>query len=225
MGQVSKTSSAQQLAEFTQSFDIISQATDGHVLFVMDATGSRESAWDLAVQTQADMFTAVARQTSLSIKLGFYRGYDSFQVSPWVKDPETLKRLMSSVRCQPGRTQIHRVLKRALTEHQKQPINSLVFVGDSIEEPIDQLADLAGQMRLHGIPGFFFYEGLDPAAIAGFKQLAKISGGVAARFDTASPDRLLALLRAAARFATAGLDGLRALPNTPKEFIQQLEQF
>ncbi len=84
-----------------------------------------------------------------------------------------------------------------------------MLVGDAIEEDIDDLCGVAGELGLLGLPAFCFHEGPDPAVAAGFSELARLSGGAAARFDLAAPEVLAALLRAAAIYATRGLDGLR----------------
>ena len=219
-----KTSSPAELAAFSKQISALQTSTDGRLLFVLDATASRQPTWDLAMGLQHDMFAALAQGTELKIKLGFYRGHQEFKLGPWISEAPALHRLMSKVSCVAGRTQIVRVLNKALAEHHSTPLSAVVFIGDSVEEPVAELEVLAGQMRLHGLPGFFFYEGDDFGATATFKNLAKLSGGAAARFDPSAPDTLLGLLQAAARYATGGLDALKALPNTPPVLLEQLKK-
>lgn len=218
------TSTPAEIEAFSKQISALQASTDGRLLFVLDATASRQPTWDLATGLQHEMFSALAHGTELQIRLGFYRGYREFKLGPWVSQAEPLHRLMRKVYCEAGRTQIIRVLHKALDEHQKTPLSALVFIGDSVEESPAELEGLAGQMRLRGLPGFFFYEGDDFGATATFKNLARLSGGAAARFDPSAPDTLLGLLKAAARYATGGVDALRALPSTPKALLEQLDK-
>ena len=73
---------------------------------------------------------------------------------------------MTGVRCPAGRTQIARVLRHAIAETRAKRINALVFVGDAMEEPIDELCDLAGELGVLGLPVFLFHEGRDSVAEA-----------------------------------------------------------
>ena len=89
------------------------------------------------------------------------------------------------------------------------PVKALVLVGDAIEEDIDDLCGVAGELGLLGLPAFCFHEGPDSAVEAGCSEIARLSGGASARFDLAAPDVRAEHLRAAAIYATRGLDGLR----------------
>jgi hypothetical protein len=54
-----------------------------------------------------------------------------------------------------------------------------------------------------------FHEGRDPVAAQAFQEIARLTGGAYARFDAAAPRSLAALLRAAAAYASGGVDALR----------------
>ena len=84
----------------------------------------------------------------------------------------------------------------------------LVYVGDAMEEPIDDLCAVAGELGLLGVKAFLFHEGHDAAAGAAFREIARLTGGAYARFDAAAPGALAELLRAAAAYAARGLDGI-----------------
>ena len=105
---------------------------------------------------------------------------------------------------------IERVLAHAIAENQKQRVNALVFVGDAMEEKVDRLCQLAGELGLKGVPIFLFHEGGDPVAAAAFRQMAKLSRGAYLRFDLASADRLKDLLGAVAVYAAGGYRALSA---------------
>ncbi|MSO92982.1 MAG: VWA domain-containing protein [Rhodospirillales bacterium] len=180
----------------------------GRLLFAMDATASRQPSWDQAAEIQAEMFTATAALGGLEIQLAFYRGFGEFRVSKWTASAEDLLRLMTSVFCLAGHTQIGKVLSHAENETKQQKVNAVVLVGDCVEEDVDRLGALAGELGLLGVPVFMFHEGTDPAAAFAFQQVARLSGGAYCRFDANSPDVLKSLLSAVAVYAAGGRPAL-----------------
>ncbi len=184
----------------------------GRLLFAMDATASRQPSWDRASQIQGEMFSQTAALGGLEIQLAFYRGFGEFKVSPWTTNSNDFLRRMSSVFCLAGETQIGKVLGHAVNEAKKdKALNALVFVGDSLEEDIDALGAIAGELGLLGVPAFMFHEGTDPIAAFGFKQVAKLTGGAYCRFDAGSAQALRDLLSAVAVFAAGGRRALEDL--------------
>ena len=181
------------------------------LIFALDATMSRQPTWDLSARLQAGMFAAVADLGGLSVQLAYYRGRRECRASRWVTDAGTLTSLMHGIACQGGRTQIRRILSHAALEAARGPLQALVFVGDAMEEPIDDVCDAAGQLALAGVTAFMFHEGHDPATVAAFGEVARITGGAALGFDTASAGALASLLRAAAAYAAGGHSALRRL--------------
>jgi hypothetical protein len=182
--------------------------TRGRLIFALDATASRQPTWDRAAVIQGEMFEATRDLGGLELQLAFFRGLDEFKVGPWVSDGAELGRLMASVRCMAGETQIEKVLRHAANETRRHRVNALVFVGDSMEEDVDRLARLAGELGVLGLPAFIFHEGDDPTAGFAFREIARLSGGACLPFDASSADRLKALLGAVAVFAAGGRPAL-----------------
>lgn len=182
----------------------------GRLIFALDATASRQPTWDQASHLQGEMFQAAAALGGLQVQLVFYRGHGECKASAWTADTATLLRRMSGVHCLAGRTQIQRVLRHAAKEARRQKVAALVFVGDAMEEALDDLGDAAGELGLLGVPGFFFQEGRDPLARQGFEQLARLTGGACCAFDAGSAEQLKALLGAVAAFAAGGRPALLA---------------
>jgi len=176
----------------------------GRLIFALDATASREATWDQASQLQARMFETTAGLGSLDIQLCHYRGFGEFHATPWLGDSRRLLHEMSAVRCLAGHTQIGRLLQHAIDETRRQKVNAVVFIGDCVEEDVDALGQLAGQLGLLGVPLFLFHEGFDPTAARTFRHLAELSGGAYCPFDAGSPERLRDLLGAVAVFAVGG---------------------
>ncbi|MCU0893234.1 MAG: VWA domain-containing protein [Rhodospirillales bacterium] len=185
--------------------------TRGRLLFAMDATASRQPTWDRAAQIQGEMFEETAAIGGLEIQLCFYRGFDEFKASGWVDRSGDLLRLMTSVGCRAGRTQIRKALRHAINETRKRKVAALVFVGDCVEEDIDGLAGLAGELGLLGVPAFMFHEGHDERAAFAFREIARLTGGAALRFDPNSPHVLKNLLSAVAVFAAGGQKALNTI--------------
>lgn len=180
----------------------------GRLIFAMDATASREPTWDTASDIQAAMFAETANLGGLQVQLAYYRGFGEFEVTPWCADSRTLLPHMTGVTCRAGRTQIARVLSHALAGARRQRVNALVFVGDCMEEDLDRLADLAGQLGVLGVPCFMFHEGNEAGARKAFETVAQLSGGACCRFDANSPQQLRDLLSAVAVYAAGGRPAL-----------------
>jgi hypothetical protein len=180
----------------------------GRVVFALDATASREGTWRQAQALHAEMFSAAAALGGLEVQLVYYRGMGECRASGWTASPDRLLALLGKVGCVGGETQIRKVLRHALDEARKGRVHALVFVGDCMEEDVDALCALAGELGLMGVPAFVFHEGEDAVAARAFAQIAKLSGGACCRFDPSAPEQLRALLRAVAVFAAGGRKAL-----------------
>src|SRR5262245_59411519 len=111
----------------------------GRLLFALDATMSRQPTWDEACRLQADMFGEAASIGGLDVQLVYYRGLTECRASPWVSDARRLGALMERIDCRGGHTQIGRVLAHARRESEASKVQALVFVGDAMEESLDDL--------------------------------------------------------------------------------------
>jgi hypothetical protein len=176
----------------------------GRLIFAMDATASREPTWDRACQLQGEMFEATAGLGGIEIQLVFYGGFNLCKASRWLSAAPDLHRAMRAVSCIGGQTQIARVLQHALKVARGGPVNALVFVGDAMEESLDELLALSGELSLLGVPAFMFHEGVDPVAARAFQEIARVTRGAYCRFDAGSAEQLRALLGAVAAFAAGG---------------------
>lgn len=180
----------------------------GRLLFAMDATASREPTWDTACNIQGQMFQETAALGGLDIQLCYYRGLGEFNASSWTSNSTDLLQQMTAVFCLGGHTQIEKVLRHAIAETKKKKVNALVFVGDCMEEDIDRLCQLAGELGLIGVPAFIFHEGGDLIAERAFKQIARITQGAYCHFDASSAQQLRDLLSAVAVYAAGGRHAL-----------------
>jgi hypothetical protein len=180
------------------------KAGNGRLIFAMDATMSRQPTWDAALNTQAQMFLEAGKVGGLDVQLLYFRGFGECRASKWVSDANSLAGLMTTVQCRGGHTQIRKVLKHVRKETERQKVDAVVYVGDCMEENIDQLCQLAGEVGLLGVRMFVFQEGHDPVAERAFREIARLTGGAYSRFDSSSVATLRDLLSAVAAYASGG---------------------
>lgn len=183
----------------------------GRLIFALDATMSRQPTWDLACQLQADMFREAGSIGGIDVRLVYFRGLNECRASPWISDTARIAKLMSTIQCQGGQTQIGRVLSDARREAVASGVRAIVFVGDAMEENVDALCATAGELGLLKVPCFMFQEGHDAVAEAAYREIARLTGGAWCRFDTGSAAQLRELLRAAAAYAAGGREALMRL--------------
>jgi hypothetical protein len=215
-GTPAETSSDNEVAEFLAKMKAMapapgSQAERGRLIFAMDATMSRQPTWDRALQIQAEMFAETARIGGLDVQLVYFRGFGECRASKWVSDPTALARLMTATQCRGGNTQIGKVLAHILKEASRRKVNAVVYVGDCMEENVDQLCARAGEIGILGVPMFMFQDGREPLAEQAFREIARLTRGAYCRFDQGSARQLRELLAAVAVYAAGGRRALAEL--------------
>ena len=221
------TSSKPEIAAFLEKVRALGPATTaggrGRLIFALDATMSRQPTWDTACTLQADMFREAASVGALDIQLVYFRGLAECGTSAWVADSGKLATLMSRIDCRDGHTQIGKVLSHARKEHAGKPVQALVFVGDAMEEKVDDLCAAAGELGMLGVPVFMFQEGHDAVAENAYREIARLSRGAYCRFDAGAAHELGELLRAVAAYAAGGRKALAAQGSaTARKLLAQL---
>src|SRR5712671_6521172 len=180
-GTPAETSSRAEIDTFLARVRTIERAAPagprGRLIFALDATMSRQPTWDTACKLQGEMFREAAAIGGLDVQLVYFRGLNECRASRWVSDGAGLGDLMARIDCRGGHTQIRKVLSHARAEHARGKIAALVYVGDAMEEGIDDLAAGAGELGLLGIPAFMFHEGHDPIAEQAFRDFARLTRG------------------------------------------------
>src|SRR5262245_17694221 len=142
-----RASSSEDIAAFVAKARAMSPheaGARGRLVFALDATMSRQPTWDMACTLQADMFREAASVGSLDIRLVYYRGLGECRATAWISDSAQLARLMGKIDCQGGNTQIGKVLAETRREAVASGVRALVFVGDAMEENVDELCTRAG---------------------------------------------------------------------------------
>jgi len=194
----------------------------GRLIFAMDATASREPSWDRACQIQGEMFSETAALGGLDIQLCYYRGFGEFEASAWLSSADALLQRMTSVSCRGGYTQIEKVLQQAIDETRSRKVQALVFVGDCMEEDVDRLCHLAGELGMLGVPAFLFHEGAEPGAKKAFGEIARLTRGAYCSFDANSAAQLRDLLSAVAVYAAGGRAALQDFSQSRSEVVRRL---
>jgi hypothetical protein len=177
----------------------------GRLIFGLDATASRQPTWDLACQLQGQMFLEVS---NLDVQLVYYRGFGECRASGWVSSGERLANLMTRITCRAGQTQIGKILAHGRQETEKGKVQAMVFIGDAVEENVDELAAVAGELGSRGVKVFMFQEGSAPNVEYAFREIARLTHGAYCRFDAGAAQQLAQLLRAVAAYAAGGLKAL-----------------
>jgi hypothetical protein len=176
-------------------------------VFSIDATASRQRAWHIARDLQAKMFIEAGSVGTLNLQLVYYGG-SVCRASRWASRGEELARWMSPIQCETGVTQIERVLRHALREHERTPVQGITFIGDAMEEDLGVLGALADELGTAGVPLHMFQEGNDAAVRNAFRLLALKTGGTHSAFNPAVPktiERLSAQLNEVARVVVASV--------------------
>jgi hypothetical protein len=209
-----KSSTSDEIAAFVAKARAMSPhaaGAKGRLVFALDATMSRQPTWDMACALQADMFREAASSGRLDIRLVYYRGMNECRASSWISDSAHLAKLMAKIDCRGGNTQIGKVLSESRREAVASGVRAVVFVGDAMEENVDELCAKAGELGLLKVPVFMFQEGHDATAEQAFREIARLTGGAWCKFDPGAATQLRELLRAAAAYATGGREALKRL--------------
>jgi len=220
-------SSAEDIAAFVAKAKAMSPFADGRrgrLIFALDATMSRQPTWDMACTLQGDMFREAASLGSLDIRLVYYRGFNECRATGWISDSAQLAKLMGKIDCRGGNTQIAKVLSDARREAVASSVRAVVFVGDAMEEDVDDLCVRAGELGLLKVPVFMFQEGHDALVEQAFREIARLTGGAWCRFDPGAAAQLRELLRAAAAYAAGGREALMRLSHSQSSAAALLGQ-
>ena len=176
--------------------------------FLIDATSSRSYTWAQAQDIQAQMFTAVASQCPMALRLVHFGG-NRVTDHGWMDDADTVAAAMSEVSCIAGSTRIAKGLRTFLEGHHKP--GAIILVGDSVEEKANDLIIAAQALRREEIKIFSFLEGDCRHTGVAFTSLADITGGKFARFGDDLP--LRDLCEGVALMTAGGSDAAAMIEN------------
>ena len=192
----------------------------------MDATASREAAWNVAKEITGAMFEAVPGV--LEVALAWHSGGRLQQLTLFSPDTKSFLEKVHAVRCVAGGTALNEVLESATSTSR---LKALIYIGDCFEEDTNEALELAKQLKLRGVRCFLFHDrssiaqGYDvDTACKVFGEIAKITGGALLPFDETAPELVKQLLEAIAYYAAQGMKALQAKSKTLPAARLLLEQ-
>ena len=157
------------------------------------------------------MFEATAALGGLDVQLVYYRGFNECKASRWLTSAADLHRVMRSVSCVGGETQIERVLDHAIRETgNRQGRRARCLSATRWRRSSTGCAAWPASSARWVCRSSCFTKVMTPTAEAAFRQMATLSRGAYLAFDLAGIARLKELLGAVAVFATGNRAALAA---------------
>jgi hypothetical protein len=185
--------------------ELPARARSQRLLFAVDATASRESAWNTAKRLTDTLFTAVPDRCPIS--LAVHGGSRVHTFTPFTTNAASLRSKAASVQCEAGGTTLLPILRRALA---LTDIGTIVYVGDHFEESKREAFGLAQLLAGQRTRLIVLHDGRNNATRAFFRLLAEATEGTVLPFDANAVDGLRDLLHAVVVMTVHGLDHLRS---------------
>ena len=192
----------------TPQQDVATTPTRPRLVFGVDATASREPAWDTARKVTDALFRALPGE--LDVALAVHGGSRLHTFTAFTANAATLRDRAAAITCCEGATRLLPILSRALSA---QGVRVVVYIGDVFEESPTRARQHADAMGARGIRLIVLHDIADWQARRDaefFADLARRTGGCVLPFDANAPDRLRELLRAVAVYAVGGTALLEA---------------
>lgn len=167
------------------------------LVFGVDATASREPAWESARRITDRLFDAIPG--ALDVALAVHGGSVLHTFSPFSADVAQFRELAQAVSCQAGQTRLCQLLERSL---EAGGVRVVSYIGDAFEESEQEA--LADRCKLRGIKIVILADQADGPTLALFGQLAERTGGAVLDFRAGDPDLMGELLDAVATLAVGG---------------------
>ncbi|MBV8456404.1 MAG: hypothetical protein JO122_07290 [Acetobacteraceae bacterium] len=181
--------------------------TRPRLVFAVDATVSREPAWETARRATDALVKALPGE--LDVALAVHGGSRVHTFTAFTDHIAPLRDRAAGVTCQAGLTRLLPIMSAAL---RRPAVRVLVYVGDVFEESLVQGRRLADEMGAKGIKLIVLHDTADPSACRDaevFWDLAKRTGGCVLPFEANAFRRLRDILSAVAVYAVGGEQLLR----------------
>jgi hypothetical protein len=176
--------------------------TRPRLIFAVDATASREPAWETARQVTDALFRVLPGE--LEVALAVHGGSLLHTFTPFTANAGALRDRAAGIACITGRTQLLPILERALSNP---GVRVVTYIGDVFEESPARGRKLADALGARGIRLIVLHDTVDWLARRDaelFQDLARRTGGCVVPFDANAPQRLRELLAAVAVYAVGG---------------------
>jgi hypothetical protein len=176
------------------------------LVFAVDATESRSTAWEVSRELTDDLINALPGQ--LHVALAVFGGNTVHTFTPFLSNAHELRKIAAGINCMGGRTMLNPILRRALEED---GVNVVTYIGDSFEESAPEAYALADALKDRGTRVIVLYDrvidqpGFTDSAAGVFAAIAAKTGGAVLPFDISSVAKLKKLLAAIAALAVGGI--------------------
>jgi hypothetical protein len=183
-------------------------AGPARLVFAVDATGSREAAWETAKKLTDTLIGALPGQ--LEVSLAVHGGDRVHTFTRFFTSARKLRKLAAQVHCEAGGTCLLGILARVLDE--TKGVRVVVYIGDDFEEDEAEGRQLADALRARGIRLIILHDAgarhdvgaSDHGAVEVFADMARRTGGAVLPFDRSAVQQLRELLAAVAVLAVGG---------------------
>jgi hypothetical protein len=178
-------------------------AQRSRLIFAIDTTASRQSAWEAAKQLQDELL--VALPGDLDVALAAHGGNRVTLFSEFTSNVNELRDFAAGVRCEAGLTRMCDILDRTA---KLRPAPSVVlYIGDDFEESRGRARRLADALLLQGTRVIILHDRSGnvpsnrPIQPGIFREIAERTGGAVLPFDISALSELRGLLQAVAVLA------------------------
>jgi len=179
------------------------------LVFGVDATASREPAWDSARRITDRMFDAIPG--ALDVALAVHGGNSVHTFTEFSADVDQFRAKAAAVRCQAGETQLCELMQRTLDAG---GVRVMSYIGDAFEESAELALAMADRFKLRGIKVVILADDANEDTLAVFREIAGRTGGALLDFRAGELELMGEVLDAVATLAIGGRK-LLAAKHTP----------
>ena len=169
------------------------------LVFGVDATASREPAWESARRITDRMFDAIPG--ALDVALAVHGGNAVHTFTEFSADVAQFRDKAAAVRRDAGQTQLCELMHRTL---EAGGVRVMSYIGDAFEESADEVFGLADRFKLRGIKAVMLADDVDEATLAVFREIARRTGGAVLDFRAGELELMGEVLAAVATLAIGG---------------------
>lgn len=169
------------------------------LVFGVDATASRQPAWESAQRITDRMFDAIPG--ALDVALAVHGGSRVHTFTQFSSDVGLFRGKAAAVRCMAGETKLCDLMERAL---ESGGVRVMSYIGDAFEESREMALALADRFRARGIRLVILADQPSPATLEFFQQLVARAGGAVLDFRAEQLDVMGEVLEGVAALAVGG---------------------
>jgi hypothetical protein len=187
------------------------QPAGKRLVFAVDATASREIAWNAAKGLTDSLVKAVPE--GLEMALAVHGGCEVHTFTNFTRDARPLRTIANSIKCIAGDTRLIPILRES---YARGGVGTVVYIGDQFEENEKEALAVASVIGRSGTRIIILHDKkrayLDDSEI--FQKFAHVSNGAVLPFDHAAIGRLKDLLAAIAVMTVHGIEHVKAHQNS-----------